>query len=162
MSVGVERVVVVVFDGLRPDMVSAETTPHLERFRAQGTCFDGRSVFPSMTRVCSSSIATGAPPSVHGIVGNKFFHLGISKDRALNLAKIEDFRMFERAGLPALTAPTFADVLASAGKRLAIAHGGSTGATFAMAPRAAQNGHVFGGPGTVAYQWPHRGHKVAR
>jgi len=141
MARGIERVVVVVFDGLRPDMVSAKTMPHLDRFRAQGTCFDGRSVFPSMTRVCSSSIAAGAPPSVHGIVGNKFFHLGVAKDRALDLAKIEDFRLFEHVGLPALTAPTFADVLASAGKRLAIAHGGSTGATFALAPRGSQNGH---------------------
>lgn len=166
MTVGmprdIERVVVVVFDGLRPDLVTAETTPHLDRFRARGACFDGRSVFPSMTRVCTSSIAAGAPPSVHGIVGNKFFHPGVASDRALDLATIEDFRLFERAGMPALTAPTLGDVLAAAGKRLAIAHGGSTGATFALAPRAAQNGHwVYNAQGPEATLTPEAGHAMS-
>lgn len=81
MAQDIQRVVVVVFDGLRPDLVTAETTPHLDRFRAKGASFDGRSVFPSMTRVCTSSIAAGAPPAVHGIVGNTFFHAAVPGSR---------------------------------------------------------------------------------
>ncbi len=139
---GIERVVIVVLDGLRPDLVGPETTPNLHRFREQSASFtEARSVFPSMTRVCSSSIATGAPPAVHGIVGNAFFCPEVVADRLLDLDKIEEFQRFAKAGMPALTAPTFADVLAASGKRLAIAHGGSSGATFALAPHAADNGH---------------------
>jgi arylsulfatase A-like enzyme len=153
---GIERVVVCVFDGLRPDLVSAETTPNLHRFREQGACFvQARSVFPSVTRVCTSSIATGAPPAAHGIVGNAFFHPGIDPQRPLDLATIEAFRRFAPAGEPALTAPTFADVLALAGRRLAIAHGGSPGATFALAPNAAQQGHwVYSAHGPQASVTP--------
>jgi phosphonoacetate hydrolase len=78
----IDHVIIVVFDGLRPDLVRADTMPNLHRFREQGTAFvQARSVFPSVTRVCTSSIATGAPPAVHGIVGNAFFHSGIGRHR---------------------------------------------------------------------------------
>jgi hypothetical protein len=120
----IERVVIVVFDGLRPDLVRPDTMPHLHRFGERGASFvEARSVFPSVTRVCSSAIATGAPPAVYGIVGNAFWHSKVAQDRPLDLATIEGFQSFARAGEPALTAPTFADVLATAGRRLAIVHG---------------------------------------
>jgi phosphonoacetate hydrolase len=159
---GIERVLVVVFDGLRPDLVRADTTPNLHRFREQAACFvQARSVFPSMTRVCSSSIATGAPPATHGIVGNTFFCPEVAADRPLDLDKLEDFRRFARAGLPALTAPTFADVLAAASKRLAIVHGGTPGATFALAPRADANGHwVYNVRGPEASLTPEAGYAM--
>jgi phosphonoacetate hydrolase len=161
-SRGIERVILVVFDGLRPDLVRADTTPNLHRFRERGACFvQARSLFPSMTRVCASSIATGAPPAVHGIVGNTFFCQEVDPHRPLDLDKIEDFRRFADAGLPALTAPTFADVLATAGKRLAIVHGGTSGATFALAPRAAENGHwVYNTRGPQASLTPEAGHAM--
>jgi hypothetical protein len=154
----IERVVIVVFDGLRPDLVSAETTPHLHRFRAGGASFaNARSVFPSMTRVCSSSIAAGAPPAVHGIVGNAFFHAKVS-DGPLDLATKEGFDRFAQLGEPALTAPTLGDVLAAAGKSLAIAHGGSPGATFALAPSADVHGHwVYNAFGPQASLTPEAG-----
>ena len=159
---GVERVVIVVFDGLRPDLVRPDTMPHLHRFRERGAGFvESSAVFPSVTRVCSSSIATGAPPAVHGIVGNAFFHAKVGNDRALDLATIEGFQSFSRAGEPALTALTFADVLASAGRRLAIAHGGSPGATFALAPHAAENHHwVYSAHGPAASLTPDAVHAM--
>jgi phosphonoacetate hydrolase len=158
----VGRVIMLVFDGLRPDLVSPKTTPNLHRFREQGAAFiQARSVFPSVTRVCSSSIATGAPPAVHGIVGNAFFHREVDARRPLDLATIDDFRRFARAGEPALTAPTFADVLAAAGKRLAIAHGGTPGAAFALAPNAAQQGHcVYSAHGPQASLTPDAVHAM--
>ena len=68
-----DRVIVAVFDGLRPDLVTPELTPNILRLAARGTWFrEARSVFPSVTRVATTSIATGAPPGVHGIVGNAF------------------------------------------------------------------------------------------
>ena len=65
----------VVFDGLRPDMVRADTTPNLLRLAAMGTRFArARSVFPSETRVCSATVATGCMPRRHGLVANRLAH----------------------------------------------------------------------------------------
>ncbi len=45
--------------------------PNLDRFARRGAWFrEARSVFPSVTRVATTSIATGAPPSVGEVVGN--------------------------------------------------------------------------------------------
>ena len=58
-----ERFLLVVFDGLRPDFVRPDTTPNLLRLAAMGTRFaKARSVFPSETRVCSATVATGCMP----------------------------------------------------------------------------------------------------
>ena len=65
------RVIVVVLDGLRWDMVGPETTPELHRFSAVATRFAAhRSVFPSATRVVSACFATGCLPAKHGLQGN--------------------------------------------------------------------------------------------
>ena len=65
------RSVLVMCDGLRRDMLTAELTPNLHRL-AQAWCRfpNVRSMFPSVTRVCSSSIATGCFPASHGLAGN--------------------------------------------------------------------------------------------
>jgi predicted AlkP superfamily pyrophosphatase or phosphodiesterase len=53
------RAIVVVLDGLRRDMLGAETTPALASFAASATRFVAhRSVFPSATRVVSACFAT--------------------------------------------------------------------------------------------------------
>ena len=68
----VDKVVIVVFDGLRPDMVAGRM-PVLEAFLGQNLWFrNARSVFPSLTRVCTTSVSTGAWPDRHGIVNNQF------------------------------------------------------------------------------------------
>src|SRR5690606_24858042 len=65
------RVVLVVTDGLRRDFISAENTPTLATLKASGTWFAShKSVFPSCTRVVSSSVATGCLPAKHGLAGN--------------------------------------------------------------------------------------------
>ena len=75
------KVVVVVFDGLRPDMVTPDRMPNLAAFADDSFWFrEARSVFPSMTRVATSSIATGAPPALHGIVGNSFYYPDVTRD----------------------------------------------------------------------------------
>src|ERR1700761_4506850 len=68
------RVVVLVIDGLRPDLIRADIMPNLARLKAEGAwCANSHSVFPTVTRVNSASISTGAWPSVHGIVGNSMW-----------------------------------------------------------------------------------------
>lgn len=137
------KVVIAVFDGLRPDMVVPALMPRLAAFAGQSLWFrEARSVFPSMTRVATSSIATGAPPAVHGVVGNAFYFPEVTRDFVFDTSKAEDIRLAEAAlGAPLLTAPTFADSLAAHGRTFAVAHAGSAGSAYAINPRAAGNGH---------------------
>lgn len=138
-----DRVVVCVFDGLRPDMVTPELTPNLMRLAARGVWHrEARSVFPSVTRVATTSIATGAPPSVHGIVGNAFLFPEATRDYVLDTGIAADIALAEAAsGGRLIAVPTFGDLLSAAGRRLAIVHTGSAGATHLLNPRARVNGH---------------------
>lgn len=137
------RVVVCVFDGLRPDMVTPERMPQLAAFIAKSRNFpETRTVFPSMTRVATSSIATGAHPARHGIVGNAFYYPEVTRDFVLDVSKADDIALAEqRLGGSFLTADTFADALAAAGKTVAVVHSGSPGSTYALNPKAVKNGH---------------------
>lgn len=65
------RVVAVITDGLRRDFITPELTPTIAALRKKGAWFGAhRSVFPSCTRVVSSSFSTGCLPARHGLAGN--------------------------------------------------------------------------------------------
>src|SRR6516162_2833573 len=65
---------VLVLDGLRPDSITPEETPNLWRLRQEGVDFpNSHSVFPTVTRVNATAIATGAYPARNGIVGNSYY-----------------------------------------------------------------------------------------
>ena len=66
-----KRVVLVVCDSLRRDMIDAVTAPALEALRAKSANFaNARGVFPSVTRVSAASVATGCYPLKHGLLGS--------------------------------------------------------------------------------------------
>ncbi|MFC7739605.1 alkaline phosphatase family protein, partial [Roseomonas sp. GCM10028921] len=51
---------IVVFDGLRPDLVTPERMPALSAFLTDTRRYpEASSVFPSLTRVCATTIGTG-------------------------------------------------------------------------------------------------------
>jgi predicted AlkP superfamily pyrophosphatase or phosphodiesterase len=60
-------VVLIVIDGLTPSMFEAADTPAIRFLLEHGTYARAASVFPSLTPVCLSSIATGAHGDVHHI-----------------------------------------------------------------------------------------------
>ena len=65
------RAVIIVLDGLRRDLLGEAHTPNLVRLAPHAANFNAhRSVFPSATRVASSSLATGCLPMRHGLQGN--------------------------------------------------------------------------------------------
>jgi len=67
-------VVLMVWDGLRPDFVTQRDTPNLFRLAREGVRFDKHhSIFPTLTMVNATALATGAPPGVNGLVGNNFY-----------------------------------------------------------------------------------------
>lgn len=66
-----KRVVLVICDGTRADMVQPAWTPNLCRIEKSARKFNShRSVFPSTTRTTAASIATGCQPAKHGLEGN--------------------------------------------------------------------------------------------
>ncbi|WP_150286812.1 alkaline phosphatase family protein [Rhabdaerophilum calidifontis] len=150
-----ERVVVIVLDGLRPDHVRPDLTPNILRLAARGARYrQAHSVFPSMTRVATSSIASGANPRTHGVVGNAFWHFEAFPDRAADTSKYADLaRIAALDPRGVLTAETFADRLAQAGRRMAVVHSGSSGSAFLINPRVRENGHwtfsIHGGDHTL-------------
>jgi arylsulfatase A-like enzyme len=151
------RVVVAVFDGLRADLVTPELTPNILRLAARGTWFrQARSVFPSVTRVATTSIATGGPPAVHGIMGNAFYHPPAFRDRVLDTSKAADLRAAEEAHAGRfIGAATFGDQLVLAGRSLAVVHTGSAGSAHVINPRAKANGHwTFSVHGVAHTQTP--------
>ena len=66
-----KRVVIVICDGLRADMVNEKNTPNLMRIAKAGMYFKTHGgVFPSTTRTTAASIGTGCLPGRHGLEGN--------------------------------------------------------------------------------------------
>ena len=85
------NVLIVVWDGLRPDAIDAARTPNLARLREAGTEFtDNHSTYPTFTMMNSASFATGGFPGTTGYYGNVVWQPGAEgKDAA---AKPVDFR----------------------------------------------------------------------
>src|SRR5947208_14620175 len=65
------HVVVVVWDGMRPDFVSEETTPTLWKLAHEGVSFrNHHPVYPSATMVNGTAMVTGVYPGKSGVIAN--------------------------------------------------------------------------------------------
>jgi len=139
MPAGKRFVIVFVVDGLRPDAITAEDTPTLYRLRAEGVDFtNSHAVFPTVTRVNAATIATGAQPGTHGIVGNQIHIPAVDGQRALDTGNFRNLlRVNEASAGRLLLVPTLAERLQAQGLRLAGVSSGSTGSAFLLNPRAA-------------------------
>lgn len=140
------RAIIFGFDGLRPDMVTPETTPHLARFIAGGMRFaNSRSVFPSETRVATPSLSTGCRPMSHGLVANSLFDAKAAS-RVLNTKFPADIAALVEAHGRLLARPSLGARLREAGRDLAVAWTGTSGAALALYPDAEAHGAVRWNP----------------
>src|SRR5690349_11671119 len=74
-----QHVVVVVWDGLRPDFVTQEFTPTLYKLGREGVVFPKHHpVYLSATEVNGTALATGMYPAHSGIIANKEFRPSIN------------------------------------------------------------------------------------
>ncbi len=70
----VQRTIIMVWDGLRPDSVNPTDTPNLYALRQAGVHFvDNHSTYPTFTMMNGSSFATGSFPKTSGFYGNTFW-----------------------------------------------------------------------------------------
>lgn len=71
----VERVILVVIDGLRPDGMVQAKTPNLDWLMERGAySLKAQSVVPSITLPTHLSMFYGVPPEVHGVMGNFYIY----------------------------------------------------------------------------------------
>ncbi|MGY4234395.1 alkaline phosphatase family protein [Bradyrhizobium sp. USDA 4472] len=128
---GPNRVVMVLFGGLRPDLISPSRTPNLDRLRLRGTMLARqRTVYPSETRVSLTSLITGATPDRHGIIGNRFLDRVAAAPRLIDTG---DDRLIEdldaSSGGHLVGAPSLGEILAANGKTFAVLASNPAGAT---------------------------------
>ena len=130
-------VIIFVIDGLRPDSINATDTPTIARLRAQGTEYvNSHSVFPTVTRLNTAALATGAYPRLHGIVGNSMFVDGVNGSEAFDTGDYKQLLKLEEVTGRAVTVETFGEILQRRGRRLVTLSSGSTGNGFLLNPMA--------------------------
>jgi len=112
-----EHVVLIVWDGLRPDMVNSDNTPVLEKLRQGGTFFSRHhAVYPSTTEVNGTALATGMYPANSGIVGNREFRPKLNPAEASATEAVKSVRAGDEAtGGKYLAVPTIYETLQAAG-----------------------------------------------
>lgn len=122
-----------VIDGLRPDYVTADVMPRLHALGQRGVFFEAHhAVYPTVTRVNSSSIATGAYPETHGLLGNTIYSERTSPTRGLDTSKYQELEAMAAAEGTLLTAPTLGESLQRAGKRMVVIGAGSSGSAMLL------------------------------
>jgi len=114
--------VVMVWDGMRPDFISAELTPTLLALRSEGVWFaNHHSVYPTSTEVNGTVLATGNYPQRNGITANKEYRREIDP---LNVYETQSPRAVRRGdeitGDKYITVPTLAELLQERGFNTAI------------------------------------------
>jgi predicted AlkP superfamily pyrophosphatase or phosphodiesterase len=126
------RTLVIFFDGLRPDYIKPEIMPNLYAFSKRAAYGKKHhSVFPTVTRVNSSSYSTGSYPKTHGLMGNTVYFPKVNQKQGLNTGDAENLNKInesEKGNL--LTAVSLGEILSKAGKKMMVFSSGSTGSAL--------------------------------
>jgi arylsulfatase A-like enzyme len=117
------HIVVVVFDGLRPDTVNPTDTPALYALAQRGTFFaHHHPVYPSSTEVNGAALSTGSYPQHDGLMGNMEYRPSIELLKPINTENQPAVRLGDKlTGGLYLRMPTLAEILQSRGLRTVVA-----------------------------------------
>jgi arylsulfatase A-like enzyme len=129
------RVVIVICDSLRADLISDGDAPFLSELARRSARFANHaSVFPSTTRTSAASIATGCLPAHHGLLGNT---MALDEGDGLVCLSVgkPDFRdRLHRATGRTLHRPTLAERVGRAGETAIAMSNVSPGAAYFLDP----------------------------
>jgi arylsulfatase A-like enzyme len=115
------HVVLMVWDGMRPDFVNASNTPTLSALASRGVFFaNNHPVYVSSTEVNGTALATGAYPEHSGIIGNREFRPNLNPSGPIATESLDVMRKADKQG-GYLSAPTVAETLQRQGYTTAIA-----------------------------------------
>ena len=117
------QVVIVVWDGMRPDFVTKENTPTLWKLSGEGVTFrNHHAVYPSATNVNGTALVTGVYPDHSGVMANHQYRPEIDRRRSID---VEAPRVVQRGdGFSTgkyISVPTIAELVQREGGRTAIA-----------------------------------------
>src|SRR5919198_484290 len=107
------HVVVVVWDGMRPDFVSEQNTPTLWKLAREGTTFGNHhAAYPSATMVNGTAMMTGVYPGKSGIIANYVYRPDIDSQHpvAIELQSVVE-KGDQLSGGKYIGAPTIADLV---------------------------------------------------
>jgi arylsulfatase A-like enzyme len=154
-----KHVVLVVWDGMRPDFVSPELTPALWQLRTNGTWFARHhSAYPTSTEVNGATLATGAHPQHSGVLANLEFRPAIKPAKIFGTEELAVIRQAD-AQMEGryLAVPTLAEMLHAQNRQTAVAGTKAVAVFFDRAERNASNasGRSFSGTNALpASLWP--------
>lgn len=117
-----EHVVIVVWDGMRPDFISPQHTPTLYQLAQQGTFFKNHhAVYISTTEVNGTALNTGAYPAHSGIIANDEYRPQIDEFKPVAMQDEDVVRRGdELTGNHYIGVPTIAEIAQSTGFRTAV------------------------------------------
>ena len=117
------HVVLIVWDGMRPDFVSEAATPTLYARARDGVTFlHHHPVYVSSTEVNATALATGVYPWQSGLIGNHEFRPGLDAMKAINTESLDVVRLGdELTGNHYLAYPTVAEILHEHARGTAVA-----------------------------------------
>jgi arylsulfatase A-like enzyme len=115
------HVVLIVWDGMRPDFINGTNTPTLFELARHGVLFaHHHPVYISSTEVNGTALATGAYPEHSDIIGNREFRPSLDPLSAIDTQSLEVMRKADQQGAY-LKVPTLAETLQAQGYHTLIA-----------------------------------------
>jgi predicted AlkP superfamily pyrophosphatase or phosphodiesterase len=117
-----QHVVLIVWDGMRPGFAVEKYAPHLVALRRDGVFFaNNHPVYPSLTNVNGTALATGAEPGRSGIIGNIEFRPAVDAHKPFDTSEYPDLGQIDSSALTHyLSVPTLVELLHKSGERTAI------------------------------------------
>jgi arylsulfatase A-like enzyme len=118
-----KHVVLVVWDGMRPDFVTQSNCPTLSQLAQRGTTFTKHhAAYPSATEVNGTVIATGVNPARNHIVGNHEYRPYIDELEDVHTEALASVRKGdERHHGEYIAVPTLAETIRAAGRTAVVA-----------------------------------------
>jgi predicted AlkP superfamily pyrophosphatase or phosphodiesterase len=126
------HVVIVVWDGMRPDFVSEQNTPALWKLAQSGVTFrNHHSVYPSATIVNGTAINTGVYPDHSGVLANHDYLPAIDVRKSIDVENAAVVRKGDELSEGKyLRVPTIAELIREGGGETAIATAKTVGLLF--------------------------------
>jgi arylsulfatase A-like enzyme len=123
------HVVVVVWDGMRPDFVTEQNTPTLWKLAREGITFrKHHAVYPSATMVNGTAMVTGVYPGKSGVIANHVYRPDIDPHHSIDVELPAVVKKGDEvSGGKYILVPTIAELVQHAGGRTVIASAKTVG-----------------------------------
>jgi len=149
----VQRVVIVVLDGLRADAIDAFALPTLTRLRCTSAYTTAVTIEPSVTWAAMTTLMTGVPPAVHGVVSDSI-HMPRPRGTIHPLAATLAERRLPTSAVLARIPVIFRGVASAIGRRLGVGHLRFVGEGAADILESARDRLATQRRGLVLLHWP--------